>query len=59
MLNNNREETGTVVAGALATLAIYFVPALTSAPQLVQGAVTTLVTLVVVYAVGFLPKPKG
>ena len=58
MLNNNREETGTVVAGSLATLGIYFIPVLAHAPQLVQGAATTLVTLAVVYAVGFLPKPK-
>ena len=58
MLNNNREETGTVVAGSLATLGIYFIPALSTAPQLVQGAVTTLIMLVVVYAVGWLPQKK-
>jgi hypothetical protein len=62
MLNQGtvgHEEGVSALGGAVAIVAIYCIPLLTAAPQPVQGAVQLIVTTLLVYAVGFLPKPNG
>lgn len=53
------EEFFAAIGGALSMLVIYFLPALSAAPQPVQGSVQLLVTALFVYGAGWLPKPPG